>query len=145
LLGTPRYEGWVHGALKAWASRRLPFRELDNTAPGHAMCLCLERTSDGAIGEAATELAEFLASRPRLEGVFVSFSQAPLREPYGGARLPPDEAALLDVPGPGVFVDCLHFDPPFFAHLGTLMEDRRLVELAVDQALGYVRLLQDES
>jgi unsaturated rhamnogalacturonyl hydrolase len=145
LLGTPRYEAWVHGALKAWTARQTPFRELDNTAPGHAMCLCFERTEDEAIIQAASRLADFLAARPQVEDVFVSFSEAPLRKPYGRAVLSPSETALLDSPGRGVFVDCLHFDPPFFAHLGSLTQDERLIDLAAQQALGYVRLLQDES
>jgi len=145
LLGTPRYEAWVQGALKAWAARQTPLRELDNTAPGHAMCLCFERTEDDAIIQAASRLADFLASRPQVEDVFVSFSEAPLRKPYGGAVLSPSETALLDSPGRGVFVDCLHFDPPFFAHLGSLTQNERLIDLAAEQALGYVRLLQDES
>lgn len=145
VLRTPCYDAWVHGALKAWSARQTPFRELDNTAAGHAICLCFERTGDDAIIEAASRLADFLAARPQLEGVFVSFTEAPLRQPYGGAVLPIDEAALLDAPGPGIFVDCLHFDPPFFAHLGSLTGNERLVDLAAEQALGYVRLLQDES
>lgn len=41
-------------------------------------------------------------------------------------------------------MDCLHFDPPFFAHLGALTGDGELVDLAVEQALAYLALLQDE-
>lgn len=145
LLGDPGYESWEHGALRAWAARREPFRELDNTAPGHAMCLVYERTGDEAILEAARDLAGFLAGRPRVGGVFVSFARAPLREPYGGAALSEEDAELLRDPGAGVFVDCLHFDPPFFAHLGALAGDSALVDLAAEQALAYVELLQDES
>ena len=144
LLGKPRFESWVHGALRAWAARREPFRELDNTAPGHAMCLLHERTGDGLVLEAARSLAGFLAGRQRVDGAFVSFERAPLREPYGGAGLPAGEAELLCDPGAGVFVDCLHFDPPFFAHLGVLAGDLGLVDLAAAQALAYLTLLQDE-
>ena len=145
LLGDPRYEGWAHGALRAWAARREPFRELDNTAPGHVMCLVAERSGDEAVLEAARALAGFLAGRRQVEGAFVSFERAPLREPYGGAELSVEDAELLHDPGAGVFVDCLHFDPPFFAHLGGLDADEALVDLAAEQALAYVELLQDES
>ena len=145
LLGDPRYESWAHGALRDWAARRAPFRELDNTAPGQAMCLVYERTGDEAILEAASDLARFLAGRRRAEGAFVSFERAPLREPYGGAELPAEERELLRDPGAGVFVDCLHFDPPFFAHLGATVGDAALGDLAGEQALAYVELLQDES
>jgi unsaturated rhamnogalacturonyl hydrolase len=145
LLADSRYEGFVHGALRAWAARAEPFRELDNTAPGHAMCLAYERTGDEAILEAAAKLAGFLAGRRRIGGAFVSFERAPLREPYGGARLSTEELALLARPGAGVFVDCLHFDPPFLAHLARLTGDESFGDLAAQQAVAYLRLLQDES
>lgn len=145
VLGDPRYEGWVHGALKAWAARMEPFKELDNTAPGHAMCLAFERTGDEAVLEAALRLAEFLATRRQAEGAFVAFEQAPLVEPHGGEPLPPDEAAQLADPGAGIFVDCMHFDPPFFTHLGVVASDRALVDLGAHQALAMIALLQDES
>jgi unsaturated rhamnogalacturonyl hydrolase len=146
LLGDPRWEGWAHGALKGWAGRtQRAFRELDNTAPGHALCLVYERTRDDALVEAAVELVDFLRSRGTVGGVFVSWEQAPLRPPHGGNPLSAPEAALLHDTGPGIFVDCLHFDPPFFGHLGRLTEDNGLVDLAAEQALGYVRMLQDEN
>ena len=145
LLGDPRYESWAHGAIRPWAARREPFRELDNAAPGHAMCLVAERTGDETLLEAARALAGFLAGRRQAAGVFVSFDRAPLRAPYGGARLSEEDAGLLRDPEAGVFVDCLHFDPPFFAHLGALAGDSALVDLAAEQALAYVELLQDES
>jgi unsaturated rhamnogalacturonyl hydrolase len=143
-LATDRYEGFVYGALKAWAARRTPFRELDNTAPGHALCLAYERSRDDELLEAGRDLAGFLTTRRTASGTFVSFERAPLREPYGGERLSNAEAALLQDPGAGVFVDCLHFDPPFFAHLGALTDDAMLIDLAAQQALAYVELLQDD-
>ena len=143
LLATPRYEAFVYGALKSWIPRALPYSELDNTAPGHAMCLCYERTQDPALLDAATGLAEFLMTRQRRRGAFVSFSKAPLREPYGETQLPPEERALLDSPGPGIFVDCLHFDAPFLVHLGALKQEAALVEAGAEQALAMIDLLQD--
>jgi unsaturated rhamnogalacturonyl hydrolase len=145
VLGDSRYEGWVHGALRAWAARAEPYRELDNTAPGHVMCLAYERSKDDAILEAAKGLARFLATRRTIEGAFISFERAPLREPWGGESLSPGELELLDDPGAGVFVDCLHFDPPFFAHLAALTGDATFADLAAEQALAHLRLLQDPS
>jgi unsaturated rhamnogalacturonyl hydrolase len=145
VLDDSRYEGWLHGAVRAWAARAEPYRELDNTAPGHAMCLAFERTGDEAILGAARGLAGFLAGRRTIEGAFVSFERAPLREPWGGEPLSPSERGLLADPGAGVFVDCLHFDPPFFAHLAALTDETALADLAAEQALAHLSLLQDES
>ena len=146
LLSDDRWEGWVHGALKGWAGRtHRAFREMDNTMPGHALCLAYERTGDDALIEAAAELVDFLRTRGTVDGVFVSWEHAPLRPPHGGNPLSAPEAALLRDAGPGIFVDCLHFDPPFFGHLGRLVEDVALVDVAVEQARGYISRLQDES
>lgn len=145
VLGDPRYEGFVHGAIRAWAGRAEPYRELDNTAPGHAMCLAYERTGDEAILEGASRLARFLTGRRTIEGAFVSFERAPLREPWGGAPLSEEDRVLLAEPGAGVFVDCLHFDPPLFAHLAALTDDAALADLAAEQALAHLRLLLDDS
>ena len=142
LLGDGRYEGFVHGAVKAWIPRAKPYREIDNTAPGYAMCLLFERTGDAAVLEACLELAGFLTARRTLEGVYVAFERAPLRAPYGDATLPPDEQALLEDPGAGVFVDCLHFDAPFLVKLGGIANDERLVEAGAGQALALTALLQ---
>ena len=141
LLGSGRYEGFVHGAVKAWIPRARPYRELDNTAPGYAMCLLYERTGDEAVLEACLELADFLTARRTLEGVYVSFERAPLRAPYGDATLRPDEQALLDDPGAGVFIDCLHFDAPFLVLLGRIANDS-LREAGVRQALAMIDVLQ---
>jgi unsaturated rhamnogalacturonyl hydrolase len=109
------------------------------------MCLAYERTEDEAILEAARGLARFLAGRRTIQGAFVSFARVPLREPWGGEPLSPRERELLADPGAGVFVDCLHFDPPFFAHLAALSGDAALADLAAEQALAHLRLLQDRS
>ena len=142
LLGDGRYEGFVHGAIKAWIPRAQPYRELDNTAPGYAMCLLYERIRDEAVLDACLGLAGFLNGRRTLQGTYVAFERAPLRPPYGDAVLPPSEQALLDDPGAGVFVDCLHFDAPFLVLLGRIAKDDGLVEAGVGQALALVELLQ---
>ncbi len=145
LLADARFAGFVHGALKAWAARAEPYAELDNTAPGHALCLAHQHTADAALLGAAHSLASWLTRRPTVEGAYVSFASAPLLEPYGGEQLPAAERGLLDDPGPGVFLDCLHFDPPFLAHLGRLTGEAALSDAAAGQARAYIRLLQDES
>lgn len=139
------YAGWAHGALKAWAGIRRPFRELDNTAPGHAMCLAYERTGDDQLLHAAQALAAFLQTRRRLSsGVFLSGDRALLRAPYGDETLPAEEARLLEDPGAAVYVDAIHMDPPLYAHLGALTGEPYLVDLGADQLLGHLELLQDE-
>jgi unsaturated rhamnogalacturonyl hydrolase len=143
LLGDPRYAAFAHGFMRAWAARAEPYRELDNTAPGHALCLAYERTGDELLLDAATALARFLMARPTVAGVYTAFARAPLREPYDGSPLCDAEAALLADPGPGVFVDCLHFDPPFLVHLGRLTGDEELLDAGAAQALAAVELLQD--
>ena len=144
LLGDGRWQGFAHGFLRGWAARQDGYREMDNTAPGRALCLLAERTRDQLLLEAGTALATWLRSRPTIgDGAWVSFASAPLREPYGGAPLPPSEAALLTDAGPGVYLDCLHFDPPFLVHLGRLLGDEAMLEAGVDQALAYISMLQD--
>src|SRR3954467_13194550 len=55
LLGDGRYEGFVHGACKAWIPRARPYREIDNTTPGYALCLLHERTGDEGVLTACLE------------------------------------------------------------------------------------------
>jgi unsaturated rhamnogalacturonyl hydrolase len=128
--------------MRAWATRATPYRELDNTAPGHAMCAVCERTGDKLLRDAAVELARFLTQRSKLAGVYASFERAPLIDPYDGSPLSDADRELLDDPGPGAFVDCLHFDPPFLVHLGVLTGDESFVHEGAVQALDTVRLLQ---
>ncbi|MFM8333531.1 MAG: NAD-glutamate dehydrogenase domain-containing protein, partial [Candidatus Methylumidiphilus sp.] len=131
------------GAMAQWQNLRQLRRELDNTAPGHAICLTAERTRDEAILPAAERLAAFLVQRPTLHGCFVAFVAAPLREPYGDTTLSAAERDLLRDPGPGVFVDCLHFDAPFLVHLGRLLGKPALVDCGAAQAVAMIDLLQD--
>jgi unsaturated rhamnogalacturonyl hydrolase len=143
LLDDPRYFGFAHSFMRSWAARGDEYRELDNTAPGHAMCTVCERTDDRLLLDAALGLARFLIGRPMVSGVYAAFARAPLIEPYDGSSLGEDERELLAEPGPGVFVDCMHFDPPFFVHLGRLCGDAELVDAGAEQALAAVRLLQE--
>ncbi|OUZ11611.1 hypothetical protein BHE97_04565 [Aeromicrobium sp. PE09-221] len=142
-LDEPQLRGFVHGFVRAWDARREGYRETDCTAPGLAMCELSMRTGDERLLGAATGLAERLTARARVDGVFATWEQSPLRRPYGPSPLPEEQEGLLEAPGRGVFVDCLHFDPPFFAALSRASGDRGWADLAVEQAEGYVRLLQN--
>lgn len=144
LFGDARWSDFARGFIRGWATRAQPYREMDNTVAGRAMCLIAERTGDDVLLAAAAELAGYLRGRPTIgDGAWVSFAQAPLKEPYGGSALAPSESRLLADPGPGVYVDCLHFDPPFMVHLGRLLDDADLVNAGVAQALAYISMLQD--
>lgn len=143
-LGDPTHASFAHGYMRSWAARRHPFGELDCTAPGLAMVQVAERTGDGLLTEALVELAAFLRSRPTHLGVYQTWERSPLRQPYGPVALRPAEVALLAEPPPGVFLDCLHFDPPFFSSLGRYLGDDHLVDEGVRQALGYCAALQGD-
>lgn len=141
--GDPRFASFAHGFFRAWASRAEPYRPLDHTAPGLAMVRCAEQTGDARLLDAAARLADHLTERRLLEGVYATWEQSPLRHPAGPAHLSPAEALLLRDPGAGVFVDCLHFDPPFFAGLGRVGGDAGFAHRAVAQAAAYASLLHD--
>ncbi len=137
-----RVAAYVHGYLRAWAARAKPFVRLDCTAPGSTLGECGRATGDPLLLRAAIDLAEYLARRPTIGGVFATWERSPLQAPYGGELMAAEELELLDSSPPGVFVDCLHFDPPFFTALGRALGDERWTELGVEQAIGYLRLLQ---
>ncbi|CAN5643034.1 hypothetical protein BH24ACT5_BH24ACT5_02050 [soil metagenome] len=141
-LDSDRYLAFARGVIRGWATRRRPFVRLDCVAPGLAMVQVIERTGDEHVLEAASDLASYLRSRPTIDGVYATWEHSPLQEPWGPDELSPAELQLLADPPAGVFVDCLHFDPPFFAALGQVTGDYDLVDDAVEQALGYIRLLQ---
>jgi unsaturated rhamnogalacturonyl hydrolase len=145
LLGEGRYADFVRGFLRGWAARDRPYRPDDNTAPGHVLCAVADRSGDGLLREAAVRLAEHLASRRRIDGVSVTFEDArrSLREPYGPVGAGEEDLALVADPGAGIYVDCLHFDPPFFAHLARLTGNAAWAERSIEEALGYGRLLAD--
>lgn len=135
--------GFVHGYLRSWAARSEPFAEGDNTMPGHAACLVYEETGDQALLEALLRLGSWLRERPRIGFAFSSFSQSCLVRPYGSVKLTAEDVRLVSQPGPGVYLDCLHFDPPFFAHLGRILQDSALIDEALTQTEAYIDLLFD--
>ncbi|MGA2528767.1 MAG: glycoside hydrolase family 88 protein [Acidimicrobiales bacterium] len=144
-LDDPSYVRFAHGWARSWATRAVPFRRLDCTAPGRAMVAISRRYSDARLLAALVALADYLLSRPRIGGVFATWEQSPLMRPYGPEQLDPRGEALLAARPAGVFVDCLHFDPPFLAALGVACGTEAYWRAGLEQARGYVELLQRPS
>lgn len=144
-LGEPQWAAFARGWARSWATRATPYRELDCTAPGQAIVHLGEQFSDGLLIEAAVGLADELVTRPTILGMFRTWRHSPLLHPYGRAKLPAAQAALVADPPPGSFVDCLHFDPPFLTALGRVAGRPDLLRIGLDQALAYVRGLQRPS
>ena len=142
-LHEPALTNFARGFVRGWAATKREFRPTDCTAPGLAICHLYEQTGDRAILDVAIDLANYLATRRLIGSVFNTWEVSPLRVPYGPDSLSPEDEALRRDPGAGVFVDCLHFDPPFFASLGRIMDDDSWTQLAIQQANGYIRLLQN--
>lgn len=143
-LGLERWERFAHGWGRAWATRSRPFARLDCTVPGRALTLLAERHRDRQLLDALKPLARFLQQRRTLRGVYETWDASPILAPYGDPPMTDRDRSLVAAPPPGIFVDCLHFDPPFFAALGRVTRNDELVSDAVVQALGYVRLLQHD-
>lgn len=141
-LGDERWARFAHGYGRAWATRATPFVRLDCTVPGRALVGIATRFRDPQLLGRLRELADYLLTRPTLGGVFETWERSPLLAPYSGVELPDAEQRLLDDPPPGVFVDCLHFDPPYLVALGRATGIGSYVAAGVEQALGYQRLLQ---
>jgi len=142
LLENRVYEGFVHGMARGAIARDHLPRQLDNTVPGKVLTDLAVRTGDEQLLEGLGSLVRFVVQRPMLVGIPVSLERAGLMQPYGGVVLPPDEAALVEDPGPAIYVDCLHFDPPFLASYGRATDDDDLVESGVAMAEAFARLLQ---
>lgn len=141
-LADERWGRFAQGYGRAWATRAEPFVRLDCTVPGRALVRVAQRYGDAQLLVRLQGLADYLQARPLLHGVFETWQRSPLLAPYGEVPLDAAGAALLDDPPPGVFVDCLHFDPPFLVALGCALHRDDLVAAGVEQALGYVDLLQ---
>ena len=140
-LGDARWASFAHGWARSWATRAAPYVRLDCTAPGRTMVQLAEAHGDEQLLDACVDLATYLLDRPRVGGVLETWSSSPLLAPYGDAVLDGRGRRLLEAPPPGVFVDCLHFDPPFLAALGRVTGEASYAVEAVQQARGYVALL----
>ncbi len=145
LLDRDQYRDFTHGFFRAWGTRRTPFLPDDNTAPGHIMCELIERSGDAVLKEATLDLARHLRDRRKVNGVSITFedTRRSLLKPYGEVAQTAEEDALLADPGAGIYLDCMHFDPPFFAHLSRIDPQGGWSERAIDEILGYRDLLFD--
>ena len=143
--GVSRYADFSHGFFRAWGTRREPWQPDDNTAPGHVICAIVERTGDGVLRDSVLDLARHLKARRHVGPVSVTFEDTlrSLRQPYGGVGLSEADQAIMADPGPGIWLDCMHFDPPFFAHLERLAPGDGWAEAAIAEILGCRDLLLD--
>lgn len=144
-LESPDLLNFAYGWFRSWATRAQPYERLDCTAPGLAIVLMAEREGNKGLLDAALGLANYLTNRTKIGEVYETWERSPLMAPYGGEELPAEEQVILDSPPGGFFVDCLHFDPPFFAALARVTGDERWRAEALDQAMGYVNALQKPS
>jgi unsaturated rhamnogalacturonyl hydrolase len=146
LTGNAKYLGYVYGMLKGWIARERCRSEFDYTAPGVALARVFRLTGDPALLEAARRHADYLAGFRRTKaGAFVRYENAAIERPPeipgGGSG-----AATSDRDGgPCVFVDCMHFDGPFFAALHSLTGERHYRELAAANILPQIELLYEPS
>ena len=147
LLDDRRYVDFARSFLAKWALHDEPRGPDDNTAPGLVLCELAETYGDGMLAGAAERLGEFLAARRDVCGAPITFEDASrsLREPYGEGSLSDADRALLDDPGAGTYVDCLHFDPPFYAALADLTGADAWRARSLAAAAGYASLLQDRA
>lgn len=144
LLDDPTYEGFVQGMARGAMARDGAPRPMDNTVPGYVLTELAVRRRDTRLLEDLGRLIAFLQQRPTVHGVPISLEQAGLMLPYGGVVLPPDELALVADPGAAVYVDCLHFDPPFFVAYGLATGDEGLVNQGIAMAEAFADLLQGD-
>ena len=145
LLDDRRYVAFARAFLSKWALHDEPRGPDDNTAPGLVLCELAETYGESTLAGAAERLGEFLARRRDVLGAPITFEDASrsLREPYGEGVLSVADRALLDDPGAGTYVDCLHFDPPFYAALADLTGAEEWRARSIAAAAGYASLLQD--
>ncbi|WP_226782376.1 glycoside hydrolase family 88 protein [Oceaniglobus trochenteri] len=146
-LGSEKWIDFAHGFFRAWATRMEPFHPDDNTAPGHVMCEIVARRKDGVLRDAVLKLGHHLRGRRRHGGVSITFEDTlrSLRMPYGGVPLSPAEQEQMKAPGPGIWLDCMHFDAPFFAHLSRIDPEGGWAGAAIREILGYRPLIFDEA
>lgn len=145
MLGVATWQDFSHGFFRAWATRMEPYQSDDNTAPGHVMCEMIKRTDDQVLRKAVLKLAEHLYSRRRVRGVGITFEDTlrALRQPYGGVQLSAADQEFMRNPGAGIWLDCMHFDPPFYAHLAKIGAGQEWSQRAVNEILAYCELLDD--
>jgi unsaturated rhamnogalacturonyl hydrolase len=146
LTGEDKYAAYVHGLFKGWIARERHRSEFDYTAAGVALLRTYERTGDQALLDAARRHADYLAGfRTTQGGAYLRYENAAIELP---PELPPEHEAAPRQRAPVrpcVFVDCVHFDGPFFAKLYQVTGDERYYALALANILPQIELLYDRS
>ena len=150
LTGNPKYAGFVQGLLKGWLAREKHRSEFDYTAPGVALLRVHEATKEAQLLEAALRHAKYMAGfRKTASGAFVRYENAAIELP---PELPEDHpdfkvakarSGSITDGGPCVFVDCVHFDGPFFARLYQVTGRDEFRQLALQNILPQIDLLFD--
>jgi unsaturated rhamnogalacturonyl hydrolase len=119
LTGDGLFSYFGYGLVKAWSARRSPRRKYDQTLPGVECLELAERFGDNRLIEALIDHAEWLCSRTREDGVYLTDDDYP--------RL--------------IWVDTLAVHAPFLAGLGRY--DPRYYRRACEFLMPNVKLLQD--
>lgn len=149
LTGDWQYTAYVSGLLKGWIARENCRSVFDYTAPGLGLVRAWEKTHDQAMLDAARHHADYMAGfRTTAAGAYVRYENAAIELP---PQLPPEHAdyepngrrAAAGDGGPCVFVDCMHFDGPFFAGLYKATGEARYRDLALGNILPQTELLYD--
>jgi unsaturated rhamnogalacturonyl hydrolase len=148
LTGEPKYAAYVHGLLKGWIAREEYRSEFDYTAPGVALIRVFEQTRDAALLEAARRHAAYLLGFRRIKGgAYLRYENAALELL---PELPSDHpgactkiSSEVENGGPCVFVDCVHFDGPFFAKLYQVTQENIFLEHALENIYSQIGLLYD--
>jgi unsaturated rhamnogalacturonyl hydrolase len=150
LTGDPKYAGFVHGLLKGWLAREKHRSEFDYTAAGVALLRVYEATKEARLLQAALRHAQYMAEfRKTASGAYVRYENAAIELPPELPEDHPDfEAAKgrsesATDGGPCVFVDCVHFDGPFFAKLYQVTGRDEFRKLALENILPQIDLLFD--
>ena len=151
LTGDSRYLGFVHGLLKGWIAREICRSKFDYTAPGVALVRTWQQTGDPALLAAARRHADYLAGfRKTAADAYMRYENAAIELPpelppghddYGSDR----QRRPAQDGGPCVFVDCVHFDAPFFAKLYEVTKEPKYRDLALSNILPQIELLYDQN
>ncbi len=146
LTGNSKYLGYVYGLLKSWIARECCRSEFDYTAPGVALLRVFRSTRDQALLSAARRHAHYLAGfRKTKGGAFVRYENAAIERPPQIPDRDPDIEPVACDGGPCVFVDCVHFDGPFFAALYSITGEQRYYDLTLANILPQIELLYERS
>jgi len=121
---------WATNRIVEWATDHAPLAEdpLAHVAPGVPLLLVAEKAGD--------KRAPLLACARELAATF----EASAVGRHGAQIHRPDLAGWEHE----VWVDCMHLDGPFLAHLSVVTGEDRFADLAADLLLRHARVLQDE-